>query len=209
MLAVDAGFIGPNYNPGHAHCDCLSFELFIKNKPIFVNCGTFEYQGTNRAFFRSTKAHNTIMINNHEQSECWGEHRVARRIKNVKFSKSTNVFVGSYINYLGEIHERKINFNFKTLSVMDKTSRTKKHSIISSFLHLAPGFVYENGCISGNGCSFKIKLVDCSLEETESMYSPEFGLLHKINCLVFKWVADSAFHGYIVSISDKEILAND
>lgn len=208
LLDIDAGFIGPNYNPGHAHCDCLSYELFINSKPIFVNCGTFEYQGKNRSFFRSTGAHNTIIIDNHEQSECWGEHRVARRIRNVSFLKKDNSFIGSYANYLGEIHQRKIDFDFKSLSVMDKTSKTKKNLLISSFLHLAPGLDYKDGYIFGNGYSFKIELVDCSLEEVESIYSPEFGLLHKIKCLVFKWAADSAFHGYIISISNKEASAN-
>lgn len=204
LLAIDAGTVGPNYNPGHAHCDCLSFELFRNSKSVFVNCGTFCYQGDKRPFFRSTKAHNTIMISNHEQSDCWGEHRVAKRIKKVSFNRQGNTFFGSYTNCYGEIHERKIDFDFNTLSVLDKCKKTKKNAIISSFLHLAPGFDFKDNCIYGNDCCFKLQTTNCTVEIVESVYSPEFGSLHKIKCLVFKWNVDSAFHGYTIFLN-KEI----
>lgn len=78
-LIVDAGQPGPSYLPGHAHCDAMSFELFHKGKPVLVNCGTYAYQCEERAFFRSTAAHNTVMRKGVEQSQCWGNFRMGKR----------------------------------------------------------------------------------------------------------------------------------
>lgn len=78
-LIVDAGQPGPAYIPGHAHCDAMSYELFRDGKPVIVNCGTYAYQSEEREFFRSTAAHNTVMVNDVEQSQYWGEFRLAKR----------------------------------------------------------------------------------------------------------------------------------
>lgn len=77
-LIVDAGMPGPKENPGHVHCDAMSFELFHNGHPILINCGTYAYQCAERYFFRSTKAHNTLSIAGAEQSECWGVFRMGR-----------------------------------------------------------------------------------------------------------------------------------
>jgi uncharacterized heparinase superfamily protein len=42
-LIADIGDIGPDYLPGHAHADSLSFELTIKGQRVIVNSGTGEY----------------------------------------------------------------------------------------------------------------------------------------------------------------------
>ena len=78
-LIVDAGQPGPDYLPGHAHCDAMSFELFHKGSPVLVNCGTYAYQCGERDFFRSTAAHNTVMRSGVEQSQCWGSFRMGKR----------------------------------------------------------------------------------------------------------------------------------
>lgn len=73
-----AGCPGPSYMLGHSHCDLLSFEASISGKPVLVNSGTYAYQTNLRDYFRSTSAHNTVLINGNEQMEFWAEHRVAR-----------------------------------------------------------------------------------------------------------------------------------
>ena len=42
-LIFDASSVGPDYIPGHAHADTLSFELSIGDQRVFVNSGTSEY----------------------------------------------------------------------------------------------------------------------------------------------------------------------
>ena len=195
-VIADCGELAPKYMPGHSHCDCLSFELFYNGNPIFVNCGTYQYQGEKRGFFRSTAAHNTVMINNHEQSELWGEHRAARRIRQVISKRVKHGVIGKYTNYLNETHKRKIVLNNCTFCVLDSTSGS---GIVKSFLHLAPGLSYKNGVISGNGLMIRITPVNSNLQIEQSEYAPSFGEKYQIDCLVFQWQNDNQKHGYQVT----------
>ncbi len=199
VAIVDSGLLGPDYMPGHGHCDCLSFELFYKGNPIFVNAGTYKYQGKERKYFRSTAAHNTVMVNNHEQSELWGEHRAARRVRVELVSAGETVFKGSCENYLGEKHVRKIELEGKSLQVIDCTSGKGK-----SFLHLAPGLHYRNGRISGADVDISVRLTDVNVELIECKYAESFGKLEDIECLVFSWGNDGKEHGYKLILDEGE-----
>ena len=71
-LIFDAAQIGPRYQPGHAHADNLTFNLYYKFKPVIVDTGTSVYEDTPRRFLeRSTESHNTIKYRNQNSSEVW------------------------------------------------------------------------------------------------------------------------------------------
>ena len=79
-LFLDGANVGPDYLPGHAHADTLSFELSVFGERLFVNSGTSEYgNGDVRQYERSTAAHNTVVVNSQNSSEVWDGFRVARR----------------------------------------------------------------------------------------------------------------------------------
>ncbi|HVW03258.1 MAG TPA: alginate lyase family protein [Planctomycetaceae bacterium] len=81
-LIFDIGRPCPDYLPGHAHADLLSFELTVGNQPIFVDSGVYEYtRGPWRDYFRSTRAHNTVEVAGENQSEVWSSFRVAQRAR--------------------------------------------------------------------------------------------------------------------------------
>jgi hypothetical protein len=86
-----------------------------------VNSGTYHYQDKLRKYFRSTQAHNTVKIGSHEQSECWGEHRVAKRIKGVKASLNGSSVCGEYKNYANEKHKRTFLLENGILEITFKT----------------------------------------------------------------------------------------
>ena len=129
-LIVDAGQPGPTYIPGHAHCDAMSFELFKDGRPVIVNCGTYAYQCKERSFFRGTSAHNTVMINDTEQSQCWGAFRMAKRCKVTVKSVSENSIVIELIDQRGQMVKRTIQFE-KTLKVTDESDGNK----LTGFVH--------------------------------------------------------------------------
>ena len=80
VAIVDVAKIGPDYLPGHAHADTLSFELSIDKQRVLVNSGTSCYGVSNdRLRQRGTCSHNTVMINGEDSSEVWSGFRVARR----------------------------------------------------------------------------------------------------------------------------------
>ena len=83
FLIFDAGPIGPDHQPGHGHCDALSFELSLGGQRVIVDSGVEQYHEDHdwRTFYRSTRAHNTVVVDGAEQSEIWGSFRVARRAR--------------------------------------------------------------------------------------------------------------------------------
>ncbi|MCM1262190.1 MAG: heparinase II/III family protein [Butyrivibrio sp.] len=143
-LIFDCGQIGPSYMGGHAHCDCLSFELSIDGKALFTNSGTYQYQGKLRQFFRSTKAHNTIMIDEREQAELWGEHRAARRMSKIECNPQNQCVIGKCQSYRGDSFLRKINFMEDNIVITDcvHAKDEKKHEA-RQFFHIVPRYHYE------------------------------------------------------------------
>lgn len=82
VLLIDVAPVGPDYLPGHAHADTLSFELSLGCRRTIVNGGTSRYGcGPLREAERATAAHSTVEINGENSSEVWAGFRVARRAR--------------------------------------------------------------------------------------------------------------------------------
>lgn len=82
VAILDVAPIGPDYLPGHAHADTLSFELSLFGQRVIVNGGTSRYGcGPERLAERGTAAHCTVQIDGADSSEVWGGFRVARRAR--------------------------------------------------------------------------------------------------------------------------------
>lgn len=205
-LIFDAGKIGVDYQPAHGHCDCLSFELTVDGKPLFVNSGTYEYQGDLRKYFRTTRAHNTVEINGHEQSQCWGGFRVGKRISRVHGVMGDGFVEGGYRNYLGEEHQRLIALNNGIMEVVDSV-KAQEGVPVKSYLHLAPGYIVAGDTIidkSGNVIG-KVTLQNCEQKIVSDgdlcYYALEFSDLKIGTCLVFTWKADKDKHGYKIDFN--------
>lgn len=69
VTTVSAGLQGQGGVGGHNHNDKLSFELHLKGVPVIVDPGTGTYtrEPAQRNAFRSTAAHNTLMVDGVEQ----------------------------------------------------------------------------------------------------------------------------------------------
>jgi len=82
VVIIDVAPIGPDYLPGHAHADTLSFEFSLGLERVVVNGGTSVYgNGSQRQRERSTAAHSTVEIDEENSSEVWSGFRVARRAR--------------------------------------------------------------------------------------------------------------------------------
>ena len=85
VALIDIADIGPDYLPGHAHADTLSFELSLFGARVLVNTGTSCYGlSSQRTYERSTAAHNTVVVNGQNSSEVWSGFRVAQRAYPIK-----------------------------------------------------------------------------------------------------------------------------
>ena len=71
--SVRCGPLGINGWANHAHCDQLSIEFCWEGQPVVVDPGTYQYSGNaaERNLFRSTRAHNSVVVNGEEQNRFW------------------------------------------------------------------------------------------------------------------------------------------
>jgi len=143
-LFVDVGRIGPDYLPGHAHADTLSFELSVDDKRVLVNSGTSLYgNGGERQRQRGTAAHNTIRLDNLDSSEVWGGFRVARRanVYDIRFKDmALSATHNGYERLPGKpLHHRKWTCANNTIEITDEISGKGAH-LVEIFLHFHPDF---------------------------------------------------------------------
>ncbi len=141
---VDIGEVGASYIAGHAHADTFNFELYIKNKPFIVDTGLSTYNiGNQRNIERSTKAHNTVEINNENSSEVWGGFRVANRASIVEFIEREDFIKATHDGYKKKfriLHTR--NWIFEENKIIIEDSLNKECNAIAR-LHFHPD-VTEN-----------------------------------------------------------------
>ena len=140
VALLDVAPIGPDYLPGHAHADTLSFELSVCDQRVVVNGGTSRYgMGPDRLSERSTSAHSTVEVAGANSSEVWGGFRVARRAYPFDLEvQSDSVYVAcshdGYIRLLGSpVHRRSWQMNEASLQVRD-TVRGGKHAALASYI---------------------------------------------------------------------------
>jgi len=76
---MDAGAIGPAWNPGHGHADFLALELDVAGERLFVDPGTSQYStGPRRAHERSAVSHNGPCFDGAEPVDYLGCFKVGR-----------------------------------------------------------------------------------------------------------------------------------
>lgn len=148
MVVFDAGPVGPDHQPGHVHCDLLSFEYFLAGRKVIGNCGNFDYEpGPDRAFSRSTRAHSTVEVDGEEQSEVWGVFRVGRRARPLvaEFAPEAGGarFLAAHDGYCAlpgrVVHTREVDVGSDfTLWIRDRLEGQGEHEA-RSWLHCAPG----------------------------------------------------------------------
>lgn len=127
-LKFDAADVKANHQPGHTHADTLSFELSVSGKRFFVNSGISNYHDLDKRMHqRSTKAHNSIVIDGKNSSNVWSKFRLARRAKILDRSAVINdkeIFLyASHDGYRllsGSLTcSRKINLNSNCITIED------------------------------------------------------------------------------------------
>lgn len=78
-LLFDAGDMGPDHVPAHAHADLLGFELSIAGARAIVDSGTWCYAGPERDLYRRASAHNVLLVDGEPPAETFSTFRVGRR----------------------------------------------------------------------------------------------------------------------------------
>lgn len=201
-LIADVGRIGPDYLPGHAHADTLSFELSLFGQRVIVNQGIDRY-GTDaeRIRQRGTAAHSTVQVDGENSSEVWSGFRVARRAYPQQLSFEENgssVFLNcahdGYRRLPGRVtHQRTWALTDQSLTVTDKLSG--KYETAIAYFHLHP--VVRVSRVQGNSCVLSVAGQEVALSFAggdlsvgAGAYHEGFGLRAAATCLQVTMTAD-------------------
>ena len=150
-VVVDVGGPCPDSLPAHSQADCLSFVVGTDHGWIVVDTGTSEYgAGPRRQFERSTAAHNTVEVDETDQTEVWGAFRAGRRARPNLMSVGDD---GACITLVAEhdgyrslpgkpLHRRHIAIRLNEVDITDEILGEGSHEVRSR-LHLATGSLHR------------------------------------------------------------------
>jgi len=209
-LIFDCGQLGPDYQPGHGHCDILSYELSLHGRRVVVDTGVSTYEACpDRHYERSTSAHNTLRIDGEEQAEIWSSFRVGRRprVRRLEGGEIGELhFVrGAHYAYQhrGVVHSRTIVLTPKKSWVVVDLLKGKGEHLVESFIHLHPAveaerlshpasndFGREGACWAirfGEDQHFLTTLGGGEVQAQQTWYAPEFGLRQPRTTLRWSW----------------------
>jgi hypothetical protein len=176
-LIVNVGEMQPKFQPGHGHSDILSFCLWRANEQIVVDPGTSTYTNSERRNLeRSTPAHNTVSIENTNQSDVWGSFRVASRAKCKLLHKSSTEIVAE-VRYKENIHRRhflKTEEGLKILDTVITKSKTDMPASASILFGNPYDFVNNKNILSSRSFTF---YSSCSFDISSAEYATEFNHL--------------------------------
>lgn len=196
ILIADVGPIGPDYIPGHAHADTLSFELSVFGRRVVVDSGTSRYDvSPQRLRQRGTSAHNTVEIDGANSSEVWSSFRVARRARpfDKKLFKNDGVMTlecahDGYRRLVGKpVHRRRWRLSPHGIMVDDYIDGLF-HTAIARY-HFHPDVIVEvSGDHAGrlilpNGLGINWEAKGARAVLTTSQYHPEFNVSLPRPCL--------------------------
>ena len=231
-LIVDAKPMGPDHLPAHGHCSLFSYELSIAGERFIVDSGVEEYEpGPWRDFWRSTRAHNTLLVDGAEQSEIWAAFRVGQRTRLLESiclnQNSSSLFVGVHKGFVGQ---RKATLHRRTIAalaggfwiVLDEVIGEGCHTI-ESLVHFAPNADCRIGETYTDVSTESVKMrlypyrdrsvpscaMSCSRGEEnpiQGWYAPKFG--ERVPNLVLKFSSNSnlpARIGYLIAPAGHDI----
>jgi hypothetical protein len=140
VVLFDAAPIGPDYQPGHAHADTLSFEMSHAGQRVVINGGISTYEiGGERLRQRGTAAHSTAVVDNRDQSEVWSAFRVGRRAHPLDaVTDGKTSAEASHDGYRPLIHRRRLELEDGRLTVQDTFTGPRGVHDIDVFFHLYP-----------------------------------------------------------------------
>jgi hypothetical protein len=98
---IRCGEFGLPPNFAHGHADLMSPVIWLRGEPVFVDTGTFTYNGDPklRRYFRSAQAHNVLTIDDQDMAEQAGTFAWKNPPRGICEKWTGTEFVGSVRNW--------------------------------------------------------------------------------------------------------------
>jgi uncharacterized heparinase superfamily protein len=144
VVWMDAGSVGPAYQPGHAHAGTLSVEIAMGGRRVVGNPGISTYEkNAQRQWERGTAAHSTLCLDGENSSEVWGGFRVARRARVVRRETDGERWAEAAHDGYGRlgrglVHTRRVEIRGREVWIRDRMEGAGRHRVEIVF-PMAPG----------------------------------------------------------------------
>jgi hypothetical protein len=206
LFAFDHGPLGHLSIAAHGHADALAIWLHVNNVPVLVDAGTFLYHagGSQRDFFRSTAAHNTVVVENEGASLPLGPFNWLSKANARLVSHRGPPFWAveaehdGYKSRFGVVHRRAVTRTSRGIDVTDCLVGTgASHAVSIRFLFSANLHATADGArwsmTLGDGTKVSLEgppgfdCVSCRADEVipAGWISPRFGDRQPTDQLIF------------------------
>jgi hypothetical protein len=138
-LVFDYGGLGAPTG-GHGHADALSLVLFSHGRDLLMDSGTYVYNGAPewRDYFRSTRAHNTIVADGRDQSQQAGTFQWKSRAQARALPSAVDSVAGEHTGN-SVIHRRKVHFGKLGECVIEDELLGQGEHVFEFFFHCPCG----------------------------------------------------------------------
>lgn len=197
-LVFDTGQLGVSYQPGHVHCDILSFEYSFNKKRFIVDSGVGNYLDSDlRRMCRSIYAHNTVVVKDQDQAQLWKAFRIGKRVNKVWSLTGSDRVTGYYTNNISRknsyTHSRQIKIVENEYFLIEDQITSHKINSLKFLFHFHPDVIVNK---RENSVLLAINDDKVVLEWFEpmkyalqdSVYVPEFGKILNSKVLVLQAV---------------------
>ncbi|MEN9866035.1 MAG: hypothetical protein RL748_1625 [Pseudomonadota bacterium] len=153
-LVADCGPLGFLSIAAHGHADALAMTLSAAGHPILIDPGTYAYhtQKKWRDYFRGTSAHNTVRVDELDQSEAAGNFLWLRKARaHCEYWRSTaelDTWIASHDGYMHlpdpVLHRRKIEYNKQKREILiEDILQCQAAHLLEWHWHFAPQCTLE------------------------------------------------------------------
>lgn len=149
-VIFDCAELGYGAIAAHGHADCLGFELSVDGRPVLVDAGTYDYFTWPdwRRYFRSTRAHNALTVDDECQSVPSGpfmwKSRARQKLVEWRDDETQSCITGEHDGYRRlpdpVTHRRRLSLDKAdgSIDIVDELECAAEHRI-RRYFHVAPG----------------------------------------------------------------------
>lgn len=138
-------FTNGSLGSGHGHSDNLHVSIYHQGKPILIDCGRLTYREDHpmRVFLKSMKAHNSVIVDDHEYCtpcDSWGYSNFGTPLKSyVNHKDGIHYYEGTILgNHPLSAWTRKMIAIDQGIWVIVDTMHQDGHHALTSRFHLDP-----------------------------------------------------------------------
>lgn len=178
----------------HTHNDALSFELSLKGEDIFVDPGTYLYTSsrTDRDAFRSTRKHNTVVVDEEEQNEFVDSFYVRRNVLHGSIKCDNNIISCDDQTIAGQVeHKRIFEINEKGLIIKDSIIKGGNDHQAVFYFHCGYGIIPAlDGAIIKlcKGVEVFFSPAPTTIDIIDDTVSPSYGIIQRTKTLAIRYL---------------------